>query len=495
MDNTKISIDNFFKKEGFSSISHDEASVPLSSSKHEYRKSELTEKEPADRIKYIDKHKRDEDKTLDYQTAKDIHRSSIDTYDIPVIIEYLLWHMNRISLNVIDREEIIKQAFFAILTGEHVLLLSKTGMAKSFLANSIFNTFSGARIFSAQASKDQTPDNYFGPYNIEEFKKGRIKHNVMGSIIEAKLVFLDEFFDASDVVLRSLLSVLNERKFINGQEQIDAAIHTAIATANYMRMNEVTEAVLDRFTYKAIIPENSNTYSQLLIDKTYSVTMGNPEFFDKKIHFDQIIYLNDIIKNKNKDLKIEIPDTVYFMKNIIVNRFVGEMKKYEPKFFISPRKLAKLSDFIRANALLSNRLEAQLEDIADMHLALCTLNRYVSVKTKDKSERDLYLDVYRQTMTHFNVTGGLQQIEFLLNVRNVLFEMRKNPANKESLLKRKGLLDNILGMILKIFPNRNERNKEELTPELLKKSVFELEPVVSEVSELKDGILKEFKDL
>ena len=205
---------------------------------------------------------------------------------------------------------------YAILTGEHMLLLSRTGMAKSYLANYIFNTFEGARIFSSQASKDQTPDNYFGPYNIEEFKKGSIRHNIMGSIIEANLVFLDEFFDASDVVLRSLLTVLNERKFINGSEQIDAAVHTAIATANYMRMNEVTEAVLDRFTYKSIIPENTNVYSQLLIDHTYSFSRGKPVEPEKKISFNQILYLSDIIKNKNRSIKIEIPDFIYFMKNV-----------------------------------------------------------------------------------------------------------------------------------------------------------------------------------
>jgi hypothetical protein len=197
-------------------------------------------------------------------------------YDIPTIVDYLNWHMQNIGETVIGRSDIIMQAIYAILTGEHMLLLSRTGMAKSFLASSIFNIFEGARIFSSQASKDQTPDNYFGPYNIEEFRKGRIRHNIKGSIIEANLVFLDEFFDASDVVLRSLLSVLNERKFINGSEQIDAVVHTAVATANYMRMNEVTEAVLDRFTYKAIIPEDNNVYNQLLIDQTYSSSRGRP---------------------------------------------------------------------------------------------------------------------------------------------------------------------------------------------------------------------------
>jgi MoxR-like ATPase len=179
-------------------------------------------------------------------------------------------------------------------------------MAKSFLASSIFNIFEGARIFSSQASKDQTPDNYFGPYNIEEFRKGRIRHNIKGSIIEANLVFLDEFFDASDVVLRSLLSVLNERKFINGSEQIDAVVHTAVATANYMRMNEVTEAVLDRFTYKAIIPEDNNVYNQLLIDQTYSSSRGRPVEPEKKIYFNQILFLHDIITNKHRDIKVVV---------------------------------------------------------------------------------------------------------------------------------------------------------------------------------------------
>ena len=294
-----------------------------------------------------------------------------DEFDIPTIVGNLNWHMNRISENVIGRSEIIRQAMFAILTGEHMLLLSRTGMAKSYLAQYIFNTFEGARIFSSQASKDQTPDNYFGPYNIEEFKKGRIRHNIKGSIIEANLVFLDEFFDASDVVLRSLLTVLNERKFINGSEQIDTAVHTAIATANYMRMNEVTEAVLDRFTYKSIIPENTNVYNQLLIDHTYAMSGGKPVEPEQKIFFNQILYLYEIIKNKNRNIRIETPDFIYFMKNVLVDKFMSEMRKSDYNYFLSPRKIAKLGDFLRASALLNNRFQVNTDDLKEMyHLPL-----------------------------------------------------------------------------------------------------------------------------
>jgi len=420
--------------------------------------------------------------------------SPID-YDVATIIKSLNWNMDKIKDRVVNREDIINQAIFSILTGEHMLILSRTGMAKSYLANYIFSIFSGARVFASQASKDQTPDNYFGPYNIEEFKRGQIKHNIKGSIIEANFVFLDEFFDASDVVLRSLLSVLNERKFVNGSEQIDVSIHTAIATANYMRMNEVTEAVLDRFTYKSIIPENYNLYNQLMIDHTYEQTAGIPQDNKGGVYFEQILFLTDIIKNKNKEIKIVTPDLIYFIKNILINKFVGEMRKNDSNFFISPRKQAKISDYLRASALSHNRFEVTLEDLQEMYLCLCTLNSFISVKSKDKSEKDIFNDLYQQTMIHLNASGAIPQIEFLLKIRNIFDELRANPEKKESILAKKGLGYFFKDLILKIFPHKQKSTKEdqeELTIDSLKKHLSELQPVVEEVRNLKDGLIQEY---
>ncbi|TFH42816.1 MAG: hypothetical protein E4G96_02630 [Chrysiogenales bacterium] len=429
------------------------------------------------------------DKKSDLATIK------ADDLDIPTIAANLKWHMNRIGENVIGRDEIIRQSIFAILTGEHMLLLSRTGMAKSYLAQYIFNTFEGARVFSSQASKDQTPDNYFGPYNIEEFKKGRIRHNIKGSIIEANLVFLDEFFDASDVVLRSLLTVLNERKFINGSEQIDTALHTAIATANYMRMNEVTEAVLDRFTYKSIIPESTNVYNQLLIDHTYAMSGGKPVEPDQKIYFNQILYLYEIIKNKNKSIRIETPDFIYFMKNVLIDKFMSEMRKSDYNFFLSPRKIAKVGDFLRASALINNRFQVTMDDLRDMYICLCTLNSYISVKAKDKSETDLYLDTFNQTVTHYKATGAIQQIELLLNIRQVFQEIRQNPERKEAILARKGILQNLFEFLRKLFPSKRIDEDQQLTIESLKKNILDLTPAVEEVQELKNGIMQDYRDL
>ncbi len=416
-------------------------------------------------------------------------------YDIPAIISNLQWHISRISHNVIGRDEIIEQLMYAVLTGEHLLLLSRTGMAKSFLVNELFNSFENIRIFSAQASKDQTPDNYFGPYDIEEFKRGIIRHNIKGSIIESNLVLLDEFFDASDVVLRSLLSVLNERKFINGSEQIDVAIHTTIATANYMRLNEVTEAVLDRFIYKAIIPEDDDMYHRLLIDQAYTVRKGKPEEPANRIPFEQIVYLHKIITNNNKKIQIIFPDSIKFMKNVIISKFISEIRKSEPDFFISPRKQAKIADFLRASALLNNRYEVTMQDLKNMYICLVTLNRYISIKQKDKLFKDIFIDIYEQTMSHFSATNSFHQIDFLLSVRNVFQMLRDDPSKKERMHEEKGLLQGMRNILIKLFAIKSKDEEKTVTIESLKNNIVELNPAVEEIRELKQGILRDYKDI
>jgi MoxR-like ATPase len=411
------------------------------------------------------------------------------------IVESLKKHIDHINSYIIGREDIILQAIFALLTGEHMLILSRTGMAKSYLANAIFSIFDSARVFSSQASKDQTPDNYFGPYNMDEFRKGRIKHNIKGSVIEANFIFLDEFFDASDVVLRSLLSVLNERKFINGSEQIDTSVHTAIATANYMRANEVTEAILDRFTYKSIIPEMNNTYSQLKIDKSYEGLKGKISEPEKKIPFDRLVDIYNIITNRNNSVKIEIPDFIYFMKNVIVNKYTSDMRLSDSKFFVSPRKQAKLSDFLRASALFNGRREVNMDDVKDLYLALCTLNSHVIIKTVDKSEKDIYIDVYQKTMTHFISTGAIDQIRFLIDVKKILEDLKRNPDKKDSILSDTGPLASLINLLLKFFPGRHNHESGKFSIQGIKQSISELNPAVEEVHELKIGILIEFHDL
>ena len=96
-----------------------------------------------------------------------------------------------VSDQVLGRWDVIKQSFLALMTGEHQLLISRTGMAKSFLVRQIFSCFENTQIFEKQLTKKTMPENLFGAYDIEAMKKGNMVYNVHGSLVLSHFAFLD----------------------------------------------------------------------------------------------------------------------------------------------------------------------------------------------------------------------------------------------------------------------------------------------------------------
>ncbi|MCP4714631.1 MAG: MoxR family ATPase, partial [Deltaproteobacteria bacterium] len=169
----------------------------------------------------------------DHLSEDDTTEESISTRKINAISQSINESIIFVSKKVIGRRDMIKQAFLALMTGEHQLLISRTGMAKSLLARQIFACFDNAQLFEKQLTKDTMPENLFGAYDIEAMKKGKMIHNVEGSLVLSHFAFLDEIFDANDMLLRSLLSVLNEKQLVNGEQIVYSTLHSAIAAANY----------------------------------------------------------------------------------------------------------------------------------------------------------------------------------------------------------------------------------------------------------------------
>jgi len=279
-----------------------------------------------------------------------------------------------ISAQILGREQIIRQSFFALMTGEHQLLISRTGMAKSMLARQIFACFDGAVIFEKQLTKDTMPDNLFGAYDIEAMKRGKMIHNVEGSLVLAHFAFLDEIFDANDMLLRSLLSLLNEKQLVNGEQIIHSSLQSVIAAANYIRVTEILEAVLDRFLYKSYIPENKNLYFQHAIDTVYQQNFGTIRMPDKKISLNDFTLVKGLIKSR----AIEIPDYILLLKNHIFRQYIEETREQAPdkrNFTISDRTAAKSQDLLRASAILDGRPQANEADLDNLHYMISTLGK------------------------------------------------------------------------------------------------------------------------
>ncbi len=271
-------------------------------------------------------------------------------------------------------EDLLIQTMYALLTRENLLLISRPGTAKTLFAKLVFSRIGGARVFELQMSKGTLAEEVVGPVIIEEMKQGNIVHNVAGSLVDADLAFIDEFFDANDMVLRSMLGIFNERWFRKGRQQVEAALHTGIAAANYLRVTDITAAVLDRFLFRAWIDPRFDPYSLQAIDEAYARHGGRADVAaqpEQQIPLTELAFLAAIVHGRNDRLVIQVPHHVLFLKNLAINRYVAKANQLAaaqegPEVYVSPRTFAKARLLLLASALLHGRTVVEPSDLHDL---------------------------------------------------------------------------------------------------------------------------------
>lgn len=149
------------------------------------------------------------------------------------------------------RETLFTTTVKALLCNHHILVVGPHGTAKSAVMNCFSQLFPEAVQFATQLTGESTEDVVFGPPNIKTLQEtGQITHEVDGMLPAANFAFLEEFFDASSSLARSMLTVLNERKFNKGIDHFDVPLYSAMATSNfYPEGDEAFAAVMDRFLF------------------------------------------------------------------------------------------------------------------------------------------------------------------------------------------------------------------------------------------------------
>ena len=330
---------------------------------------------------------------------------------------------------LINRGDVIEQIFCALLTGEHALIQSRTGVGKSLMTEQIFMMFTGARYFKVQASKEQQPDTYFGGLDIEELKSGRIIHNTAGSLVESEFGFIDEIFDANDFTLRALLSLLNERQLILGVQHKIAAIHTVIAATNYLRISEITEALLDRFLYQSVVYPDKDPYVQYRIAEQYLQHGGHPVPPPRRIEFATLAEVTRICSGRSEQLTITVPPDIAYYANLVV-RYYEELRNRQlsqrPElmtgrdFYISPRKQMKAFDLLRAIAFMHGRTTVTQEDVEKLYVMFTTVGL--------DEERGIWKKACSTLGHQFGATNAFDQLRTLLEFKTLVDQIKRDPA-------------------------------------------------------------------
>lgn len=331
-----------------------------------------------------------------------------------------------VNRRIINRTEVIDQIFSALLMREHALIQSRTGAAKSLLAQQIFSMFDGANLFMVQASKEQQPDTYFGALDIEELKKGRIMHNTENSLVESEFGFIDEIFDANDYTLRALLTTLNERALVLGVQQVPARVHSVIAATNYLRVSEITEALLDRFIFKALFIPAKEPYTQYQIAQRFLAHKGKPTPPQERIPYALLHRTSDVIKGFDPEFSVRIPLNVIFFANSVIryyeaqrNRIIKERPHEHPHlkdFYISPRTYSRAMDMLRVIAFLRGRMDVIPGDVEKLW--------YLYTVVGIHEERELFLKCYSTIFKQMSSSRAFEQIERILEFQEFIEQLK-----------------------------------------------------------------------
>jgi len=249
---------------------------------------------------------------------------------------------------LIERETPIRLALLSALAGEHLLLIGAPGTAKSVLARRLHLAFQDKRYFERLLTRFSVPEELFGPLSINALQDDRYERLTTGYLPNASIAFIDEVFKANSAILNSLLTLLNEREFDNGQKRLKTPLITVIAASNELPQEEELAALYDRFLcryeVKAISPKNFHRLLNLPNAEVEmpdaALPLSNAEILQLQRDAEAVILPDEIIQ------------LLYSLRNYLT----------EQQMFVSDRRWHKLVKLLKVSAYSNERNEVSIWD-------------------------------------------------------------------------------------------------------------------------------------
>ena len=287
----------------------------------------------------------------------------------------LLQEMNR---GIYEKETEISLSLLAALAGESIILLGPPGVAKSMVARQLKTAFREAQSFEYLMSRFSTPDEIFGPVSIQKLKTSdTYERAVEGYLPTADVVFLDEIWKAGPAIQNTLLTVINEKIFRNGNREMHLPLKLLVAASNELpAKGEGLEALWDRFVIRIEsrpIKLEKNFRAMLLevkseergVKKQSSAAEGkaNSNAITAEEYAEWMERIDKI------GVKIEVLDAISAIRKSLRAVNVDEAAERR-NIYVSDRRWKNIVRLLRTSAFMQDREEVDICDLLPIYHCL-----------------------------------------------------------------------------------------------------------------------------
>ena len=287
----------------------------------------------------------------------------------------LLQEMNR---GIYEKETEISLSLLAALAGESIILLGPPGVAKSMVARQLKTAFGDAQSFEYLMSRFSTPDEIFGPVSIQKLKTSdTYERAVEGYLPTADVVFLDEIWKAGPAIQNTLLTVINEKIFRNGNREMHLPLKLLVAASNELpAKGEGLEALWDRFVIRIEsrpIKLEKNFRAMLLevkseergVKKQSSVAEGKAN--SNAITAEEYAEWTERIDKIG--VKIEVLDAISAIRKSLRAVNVDEAAERR-NIYVSDRRWKNIVRLLRTSAFMQDREKVDICDLLPIYHCL-----------------------------------------------------------------------------------------------------------------------------
>lgn len=264
--------------------------------------------------------------------------------------------IKELSAHVYEKDTELSLALLAAMAGESVLLLGPPGVAKSLIARRLKCAFQNASVFEYLMSRFSTPDEIFGPVSISQLRDAdTYERKVEGYLPSAEIVFLDEVWKAGPAIQNSLLTVINEKTYRNGDHEIQLPLKLLIGASNELPTEgEGLEALWDRFLIRIVsgCVKDQQSFVDMLLDSETSdkVSVSCPitqqEYEEAQQRIPQIACSPEVLAS-----------ILYLRSQLSVDR------DRRRAIYVSDRRWKKILQLLRTSAYMHQREQVMPSDL------------------------------------------------------------------------------------------------------------------------------------